>query len=147
MAGWSESVTRVRLSARAFFRPIRGRWRSGRLSTNRSDLGISPLIQRASRSFHGPAVNHGLEFEPGVKVAYSFTKKIAGGFEYYAENGRLTSFDPIGEQQQQIVPTIDLDLSPDWEFNFGVGVGMTGGTDHLLIKMILGRRFNFFHIK
>jgi hypothetical protein len=42
------------------------------------------------------------------------------------------------------VPAIDLDLSPDWEFNFGVGVGMTHSTDHLLIKMILGRRFDFF---
>jgi hypothetical protein len=58
--------------------------------------------------------------------------------------GPITGFDPIGQQQQQIAPAIDLDLNPDWEFNFGVGVGITHGTDHLLIKMILGRRFDFF---
>jgi hypothetical protein len=98
----------------------------------------------ADRSWHGPGVRQGLDFEPGAKVAYSFTKKVAGGFEYYAATGNITSFDPIGQQQQQFVPAIDLDLNPDWEFNFGVGVGVTHGTDHLLIKMILGRRFNFF---
>ena len=36
---------------------------------------------------------------------------------------------------------IDLNLSPNWEFNIGVGVGVTQGTDHLLVKMILGSRF------
>lgn len=93
------------------------------------------------RSFHGPSVNKGLEFSPNFKVSYDLTPKIAGGFEYYGSTGPITGFDPLREQQQQIVPTIDLNLSPDWEFNFGVGVGMTQGTDHLLIKMILGRRF------
>ncbi len=32
-----------------------------------------------------------------------------------------------------------------WEFNFGVGVGVTGSTDHLIIKCILGRRFSWRH--
>jgi hypothetical protein len=98
----------------------------------------------ANRSFHGPSVSQGLVFEPGVKVGYNFTKKVAGGFEYYGSTGPITGFDPIGEQEQQFVPAIDLDLNPDWEFNFGIGVGVTHDTDHLLIKMILGRRFDFF---
>jgi hypothetical protein len=34
-------------------------------------------------------------------------------------------------------------VSPKWEFNFGVGIGMTGGSDHLIVKMIIGRRFVF----
>ena len=29
------------------------------------------------------------------------------------------------------------------EFNFGVGIGLTGSTDHLILKMIIGRRFEF----
>ena len=45
--------------------------------------------------------------------------------------------------KQQIVPTIDYDFGPNWEFNFGVGVGVTRSTDHLLVKMIIGRRFRF----
>ena len=52
----------------------------------------------------------------------------------------MTGFDLLHDQQQQLIPAIDLNLSPNWEFNLGVGVGMTHGTDHLLVKMILGYR-------
>ncbi len=40
------------------------------------------------------------------------------------------------------LPAVDIDLGPDWEFNFGVGVGATRSTDHVLVKMILGYRLN-----
>jgi hypothetical protein len=78
-----------------------------------------------------------------VKIGYDFTKKISGGLEYYGAVGPITGFDPIREQEHQFVPAIDLNLSPKWEFNFGVGVGVTSSTDHLLVKMIIGRRFTF----
>jgi len=52
-------------------------------------------------------------------------------------------FDPISQQHHQILPAIDLNLSPKWEVNFGLGVALTGSTDHLIAKMILGYRFNF----
>ena len=93
------------------------------------------------RSFHGPSVSQGLVFSPNFKVGYDITPRIAGGFEYYGSIGPVTGFDPLREQQQQLFPTIDLNLSPNWEFNLGVGVGMTQGTDHLLVKLILGYRF------
>ena len=37
---------------------------------------------------------------------------------------------------------IDVDFGKNWEFNFGVGVGVTQATDHLLVKAIVGYRFN-----
>jgi hypothetical protein len=49
----------------------------------------------------------------------------------------------VAEQQQQFVPAIDLNVSPDWEINFGVGWGVTRSTDHLIIKGIIGRRFSW----
>jgi len=101
-------------------------------------LAFNPTFDR---SFHGPSVSHGLVFSPNFKAGYDVTKKINLGLEYYGELGPVGNFDPLRDQQQQIVPCIDLNLSPKWEFNFGVGVGVTQGTDHLLVKMILGRRF------
>lgn len=95
------------------------------------------------RSFHGPSVNKGVEFSPNFKIGYDVTKKVNAGFEYYGALGPVRGFDPVGEEQQQLIPCIDLDLGPNWEFNFGVGVGMTHGTDHLLVKMIIGRRLNW----
>lgn len=105
-------------------------------------LSFNPTLDR---SFHGPSVNKGVEFSPNVKISYDFTKKIAGGLEYYASYGPLTGFDPLHDQQQQFFPSIDVDFGPQWEFNFGVGIGATASTDHLIVKCIVGRRFSWPH--
>jgi hypothetical protein len=103
-------------------------------------LSFNPTVDR---SFHGPGIREGVVFSPNFKLGYDLTKRVTAGFEYYGGLGPVRGFDPISDQQQQIIPSIDLDLGPDWEFNFGVGVGMTRGTDHLLVKMIIGRRFSW----
>ncbi len=91
----------------------------------------------------GATVNQGVAFSPNVKFSYDFTPKIAGGLEYYGSTGPVSGFLPISQQQHQVFPAIDLNLAPEWEVNFGLGVGLTGSTDHLIAKMILGYRFNF----
>ena len=101
------------------------------------------------RSFHGPSVSKGVEFSPNFKFSYDVwvkgtgddAKRVQAGLEYYGALGPVTGFDPLREQQQQILPAIDLVLSQNWEFNAGLGVGTTAATDHLLFKMILGYRF------
>ena len=103
-------------------------------------LSFNPTVDR---SFHGPGVSQGVVFSPNFKAGYDVNKRVNVGLEYYGSLGPITGFDPLREQQQQILPAMDLNLGPNWEFNFGVGVGVTRSTDHLLIKMILGRRFNF----
>jgi len=122
-------------------------------STDTWTLEIRPIIDKQigrwylafnptfDRSFHGLSVPQGLVFSPNFKAGYDITKKINGGFEYYGVVGPIGSFFPVGQQEHQFVPCVDLNLSPDWEFNFGVGVGATHSTDHLLIKMIVGYRF------
>ena len=103
-------------------------------------VAFNPTVDR---SFHGPSKSLGFEFSPNVKFAYDVTKKVTAGLEYYGELGPITGFDPLREQGQQIVPAIDVDFGPRWEFNFGVGWGVTAATDHLLVKAILGYRFNW----
>jgi len=105
-------------------------------------LAFNPALDR---SWHGPGVNQGVTFSPNAKVSYDFTKKIAGGLEYYAAYGSLNGFDALRDQQQQFFPSIDVDFGPQWEFNFGVGVGTTRSTDHLIVKCIIGRRFSWPH--
>jgi hypothetical protein len=103
-------------------------------------LSFNPALDR---SWHGESVHRGVEFSPAAKVSFDFNRRIAGGFEYYAAYGPITDFDPLQEQQQQLFPSIDVDFGPQWEFNLGVGVGMTSSTDHLIVKCILGRRFDW----
>ena len=101
-------------------------------------LSFNPALDR---SFHGLEVRKGVTFAPNFKASYDVTKKVAVGLEYYGALGSITGFDPLHDQQQAIMPAIDLNLGPNWEFNLATGIGVTGGTDHLLVKMILGRRF------
>ncbi|HVW85155.1 MAG TPA: hypothetical protein VHB50_10765, partial [Bryobacteraceae bacterium] len=103
-------------------------------------LAFNPTVDR---SFHGPGATQGVGFSPNAKVGYDVTKVVNVGFEYYGALGPITGFDPLRDQEQQLFPSIDLNLSPKWEFNAGVGIGMTSSTDHLIVKFILGRRFDF----
>jgi hypothetical protein len=95
------------------------------------------------RSFHGPSVNQGVVFSPNFKFSYDLTPQIAGGLEYYGSVGPVTGFDPVAQEMHQFFPAIDLNVSPRWEINLGLGVGVTRSTDHLIAKMILGYRFDF----
>ncbi len=104
-------------------------------------LSFNPTVDRA---LHGESVSKGFEFSPNFKFSYDVIKQVSLGLEYYGSLGPIPDFDPIAQQEQQIFPTIDLNLSPQWEFNFGVGVGMTRSTDHMIVKLILGRRFEHF---
>jgi hypothetical protein len=101
-------------------------------------LAFNPSVDR---SLHGPNTRNGWQFSPNFKAGYDITKKINAGLEYYGDLGPIGSFDPLRDQQQQILPAFDLNLSPNWEINGGVGVGITHGTDHLLVKWIIGYRF------
>ena len=103
-------------------------------------LSFNPTIDKA---LHGPNVSRGFEFSPNAKVSYDFSKVVSGGLEYYGAIGPIGSFDPLADQQQQFFPVIDLNVSPDWELNFGAGWCATRSTDHLIIKAIIGRRFSW----
>ena len=101
-------------------------------------LAVNPAL---GKSIHGANSSRGFDFAPSGKVSFSVSRKIDLGVEYYSSLGTLGHFDRWEQQQHQIFPTLDLSLSPEWEFNFGVGIGLTRSTDGLLVKLILGRRF------
>jgi len=132
-------------------------YQRAKYSTDTWTLEIRPIIDKqvgrwylsfnptVDRSFHGPGVASGVVFSPNFKAGYDVTKKVNVGLEYYGSLGPITGFDQIRDQEQQIVPAIDLNLGKNWEFNAGIGIGVTQATDHLLVKLILGRRFEFGH--
>jgi hypothetical protein len=103
-------------------------------------FAFNPTIERA---LHGPGTSEGYGFSPNAKVSYDFNKVVTGGLEYYGSIGPFWEFQPLAEQEQQFFPAVDLNVSPKWELNFGVGWGVTRSTDHLIIKGIVGRRFSW----
>lgn len=130
-------------------------YQRARFSPDTWTLELRPIIDKQmgrwyyalnptlGKSFHGPGQQDGLSFSPNVKVSYDFSKKVTGGLEYYAAYGAPGNFDVLHDQQQQIFPSIDLNVSPKWEINFGVGFGPTAATDRWIVKAIIGRRFTY----
>jgi len=101
-------------------------------------LSFNPVIDKA---IHGANAGRGFEFSPNFKASYDVTNVVTAGVEYYGALGPVTRFDPGPQQQHQIVPALDLNVSPEWELNFGAAIGLTHATDRFLLKMIVGRRF------
>lgn len=99
---------------------------------------VNPALEK---SLDGPADGRKWEFAPNVNVTYEITKKVNLGLEYYGGFGPLSELQPWHEGAQQLFPVVNIDFGPDWEFNAGVGVGLTDSAEPLIFKMILGRRF------
>jgi len=103
-------------------------------------FAINPALER---TLHGPDVNQGLAFAPSAKISYDFTRVVSAGLEWYADYGAISNIYPVHNQQQQVFVVTDLNVSPLWEINFGIGIGATAATDHLIVKAIFGRRFDW----
>ena len=101
---------------------------------------VNPALER---SLSGENAGRGWEFSPAAALTYDASAKVTAGFEYYGALGPVSGFDPAPEQQHQLFAALDLNLSPRWEINLGVGRGFTASTDHLLIKTIFGYRLQF----
>lgn len=120
-------------------------------STDLWTLEIRPVIDQKIGPWYwaiNPALEISLdgpsqraEFTPGLKISYDVTKQVSAGIEYYGSTGPIPRFDPIGDQQHLLFAVLDLNVHPRVEINFGVGAGLTPGTDSLIVKLILGYRF------
>jgi hypothetical protein len=109
-------------------------------SIGRWYFAVNPALERTLR---GPDVSQGFGFAPSAKISYDFTRVVSAGIEWYADYGAIRDISPVHNQQQQVFAVADLNVSPDWEINFGLGVGATSATDHLIVKAILGRRIDW----
>jgi len=86
-------------------------------------------------------------FEPNLKYAYSASPKANIGFEYYGNTGKIFNPYKLPNQEHQLFFAIDLFLHPLYEFNFGIGKGLTDASNGTTIKCYVGRRINWKHSK
>jgi hypothetical protein len=101
-------------------------------------LSINPDLSVAVK---GPDSGTAPAFAPNGKIGWDLNKQVSAGFEYYAETGPVKHFDPWSQQHHILFPAVDLNVSPDWELNFGVGRGLTDSSEHWILKAIVGYRF------
>jgi peptidoglycan hydrolase-like protein with peptidoglycan-binding domain len=86
-------------------------------------------------------------FEPNFKYAYSTSPKANLGFEYYGNTGKIFNPYKLPEQEHQLYLVVDLFLHPLYEFNFGIGKGLTDASNGTTVKCYIGRRINWKHPK
>jgi hypothetical protein len=95
------------------------------------------------RYYYRDVSPHGVTFGPAATLTYQPSKLYNFGIEYYSYWGEFGQFVSLHNQQHQFFPVVNLFVSPKWEINFGAGWGATASTDHLIVKVVLGRYFNW----
>src|SRR6185295_6454044 len=97
---------------------------------NPVDIIVNPILDS---SFTGGFKS--LDFAPATRVAYNFNPKWAVAVEHYADFGPLRNFYSASEQSHQIYGVFDHS-SKFGDFEAGLGVGVTGASDRLTLKLL-----------
>jgi hypothetical protein len=54
--------------------------------------------------------------------------------------GPIRHFEPLAGQHHVVFPVLDFRSSTGWDVNVGVGRGLTGSSEHWVVKWIVGLR-------
>jgi hypothetical protein len=111
------------------------------------ELEVRPIIEKdvgrvqliAEPIFEKPLVGEdtsgGFEFGYIAAAYYSLWREFSPGVEVYGGIGLMSDTDPLREQQHYIFPVVRGYLPYGLEYNFGVGLGMTHGSDQVITKL------------
>jgi hypothetical protein len=99
----------------------------------RLEIDLNPKFEKAV--FVGPDKNKGFEFGYAVGIYYNYWRLMSPGVEAYGGIGLIDDSDPIDEQQHYVFPVVRGELGGGIEYNFGVGIGLTRGSDHVIPKL------------
>ncbi len=104
------------------------------------ELGRLTAIANLSfeKQFSGPGTHQGIGLEPMGQISYRILHWFEPSLEYYGDIGPVQAPVPLYQQQQFIVPSVNLYLDPRFEFNFGVGFGTTRAWQGRFVKATIG---------
>ena len=93
---------------------------------------INPIFEKPV--FIGPERNKGFEFGYSAGIYYRWMRAFSPGVEFYGGIGNINNPEPRKEQQHYIFPVVQGELPYGIEYNFGVGIGLTTGSDPVIVK-------------
>lgn len=99
------------------------------------DVIVNPILDNSYKGFSE------FDIAPDTRVAYDFNKTWAVAAEEYDDFGALRKFYAFTHQQHQLFGVFDYNGKP-WMVEGGVGLGLTGATDKVVLKLILSRDLN-----
>jgi len=121
----------------------------------RQAIAVVPILEHHHEAFEmsfnpgvdvvvtGPSIGSTV-FAPSARVAWGPTANAWIGAEYYAETGPIKHVEPLAAQHHLLFSTIDLRTPSRWGLNIGVGRGLTGGTEHWVVKSIVSMTLSDF---
>jgi len=81
-----------------------------------------------------------IDFVPAARLARKLGEDFFLAVEYYSDLGAPGSFPSFQQQQHQVFGVVDFKVG-DIDVDFGVGYGLTSGSDRLVAKTILSYAF------
>jgi hypothetical protein len=99
------------------------------------EIALNPIFEKAV--FVGPDKNKGFEFGYAAGIYYNWMRAISPGLEFYGAVGLIDDNDPLHQQQHYIFPVLKGELPGEIEYNVGPGIGLTRGSDRVIIKLNL----------
>jgi hypothetical protein len=99
----------------------------------RFEVDLNPIFEKAI--FVGPDKNKGFEFGYVAGVYYNYQRWLSPGVEFYGGIGLIDDIDPLHEQQHYIFPVVRGELPGGIEYNLGPGIGLTRGSDQVIMKI------------
>lgn len=98
----------------------------------RFDFIFNPIVDNSWNGFSR------LEFVPESRVAMALSEKYKVALEEYDDFGSVSHFLPAAKQSHQLFAVVDIN-SKVVGIEAGVGAGLTGASDHWVLKLILSR--------
>lgn len=120
-----------------------------RFSSTPWNLEIRPIIGLRNKEWEfivNPIVDIGFgskgesDFAPAVRLARNLGEDRFIGLEFYADFGKIGSFLPLQQQNQQLFAVTDFKISKI-DVELGAGYGFTPGSDRFTLKAIIGYAF------
>lgn len=99
----------------------------------RLEIDLNPKFEKPL--FWGPEKTEGFEFGYATGVYYNYERWLTPGLEFYGGIGQIDGADPLSEQQHYLFPVIRGKLRNGLGYNFGPGIGLTRGSDQVLVKL------------
>src|SRR5216683_6861744 len=103
------------------------------------DLGRLSLIGNPvfEKVLLGKGHDQGYAFGYRNGAYYTWMRWLSPGVEFYGGVGLIDDNDPLSRQQHYIFPVLWGELLEGFEYNLGPGVGLTRGSDHVIMKVNL----------
>ncbi|MGD0073488.1 MAG: hypothetical protein ABSD31_04020 [Candidatus Binataceae bacterium] len=98
----------------------------------RWSLIVDPIFEKPI--FLGPNKNKGFEFGYASAVYYRWMRCLSPGVEFYGATGNIDDNDPLYAQQHYVFAVLWGKLPAGIEYNVGPGIGLTRGSDRVIMK-------------